>query len=72
MTRFVRNTCEYIEEIWAYIEIFYYSKLAQTCLATFSIKKVLWPNHLSQSFKILHKKTVDHVLLDNTKQNSSI
>ena len=60
-----------IEEILAYIEIFYFSKHAQTCLATFSLKKVLWPNRLSQCFEILHEKTVDHVLLDDTKQNSS-
>ena len=47
-----------IEEILAYIEIFYFSKHAQT----FSLKKVLWPNRLSQCFEILHEKTVDHVL----------
>ena len=46
-----------IKEILAYIEIFFFSKHAKTCLATFSLKKVLWPNHLSQSFEILHEKT---------------
>ena len=61
-----------IEEILAYIEIFYFSKYAQTCLATFSLKKVLWPNRLSQCFEILHEKTVGYMLSDDTKQNFAI
>ena len=33
---------------------------------------MLWPNRLSQSYEILHEKMVDHVLSEDTKQNSSI
>ena len=61
-----------MREIWVCIEILYFSKFDQTYLPTFLLKKVLRPNHLSQSFEILHEKTLDHMLLDDKKQILSI
>ena len=59
------------EEIFAKNEIFSYLEFAQTYLAIFSVKKVWWPNRLSQYYEILHGKTVDHVLSDSLNQNIS-
>ena len=53
------------EEIFAKNEIFF----AQTCLGTFSLKKVRWPNHLSRCYHILHEKTIDHTHSDSSNQN---
>ena len=59
------------EEILAKNEIFSYLEFIQTNLVIFSVKKVWWPNRLSQYYEILHEKTVDHMLSNSLYQNLS-